>query len=48
VFPTIEEMMTAVHKVWDKLTLENLQSVFFNWIERLEWSIEHEGDYYTN
>jgi hypothetical protein len=36
VFQTVEEIMTAVHKVWDELTLEDLHSVFFDWIERLE------------
>jgi hypothetical protein len=40
--------MTAVYRAWDELTLEDLQSIFFNWIERLEWVIEHEGEYYTN
>jgi hypothetical protein len=44
VFWTNEEIMTAVHKVWDKLTLEDLQSVFFNWTERYEWVIEHERE----
>jgi hypothetical protein len=27
--------------VWDELTLEDLQSVFFNWIEQFEWVSEH-------
>jgi hypothetical protein len=48
VFRTGEEIITAVHKVWDKLTLEDLQSVFFNWIELSEWVIEHKREYYTN
>jgi hypothetical protein len=30
VFQTVEEITTAVHRVWDELTLEDLQSVFFN------------------
>jgi hypothetical protein len=47
-FSTVQEMMTAVDSVWDKLTLEDLQSIFFNWIERLKWAIEHKGEYYTN
>jgi hypothetical protein len=34
VFQMVEEIMIAVHKVWDELTLDDLQSVFFNWIER--------------
>jgi hypothetical protein len=25
--------------------LEDVHSVFFNWMERLEWVIEHEGEY---
>jgi hypothetical protein len=45
VFQVVEETMTAVHKVWDELTLEDLQSILFNWIERLEWVIEHEEKY---
>jgi hypothetical protein len=42
VFQTVEDIMTAVHRVWDELTLDDLQSVFFNWIERFEWVSEHE------
>jgi hypothetical protein len=30
VFQMIEKLMTAFHRVWDELTLEDLQSVFFN------------------
>jgi hypothetical protein len=41
VFQTVEEIMTPVHKVWDKLTLEDLQSVFFNRIESLKCVSEH-------
>jgi hypothetical protein len=36
VFQTVEEIMTAFHRVCDELTLDDLQSVFFNRIERLE------------
>jgi hypothetical protein len=32
---TIEEIMTAVHRVWNERTWDDLQSDFFNWIERL-------------
>jgi hypothetical protein len=32
-FRTIDDAMTAFHRVWDELTLDNLQSVFFNLIE---------------
>jgi histone-lysine N-methyltransferase SETMAR len=47
-FQTVEEIKIAIHRVWDELTLDNLQSVFFNWIERLKWVSEHGGEYYTN
>jgi hypothetical protein len=43
-----EGIVNAVHRVWDDLTLDDLQSVFFNWIERLERVTEREGEYYTN
>jgi hypothetical protein len=36
VFQMVEEIMTAVHRVWDELTLDDLQFVFFSWIEGLE------------
>jgi hypothetical protein len=39
VFQMVEEIMTAVHRVWDELTLEDIQSVFFNWIERFQLDI---------
>jgi hypothetical protein len=35
------KIMTAFDKVWDELTLDDLQSVFFNWIGRFEWVNEH-------
>jgi hypothetical protein len=35
-FQVVEEIMTAVHRVWDELALEDMQSVFFNRIERFE------------
>jgi hypothetical protein len=48
VFQTVEEMMTAVHCIWDELILQDLQSVFFNWIESFECVIEHQWEYYIN
>jgi hypothetical protein len=48
VFQMIEEIMTDVYRVWDELTIDDLQSVFFNWNERFEWVSEHRGECYTN
>jgi histone-lysine N-methyltransferase SETMAR len=36
VFQMVKEIMIAFHKIWEELTLDDLQSVFFNWIERLK------------
>jgi histone-lysine N-methyltransferase SETMAR len=44
-FSGVEEIMNAVQEIWREVTLERLQSVFFNWIERLEDVIEHDGEY---
>jgi hypothetical protein len=47
-FSEVEEIMNAVQEIWREVTLERLQSVFFNWIELLEYVIEHDGEYYIN
>jgi hypothetical protein len=47
-FSGVEEIMNAVQEIWREVTLQRLQSVFFNWIERLEYVIEHDLEYYTN
>jgi hypothetical protein len=47
-FSGIEEIMNAVQAIWREVTLERLQSVFFNWIERLEYVIEHDLEYYIS
>jgi hypothetical protein len=47
-FSGVEEMMNAVQEIWREVTLERLQSVFFNWIERLEYVIAHDWEYYIN
>jgi hypothetical protein len=44
-FDTTEEIMMAIRKVWSEVTFEDLQSVFFNWIQRVEYVIEHEAEY---
>jgi hypothetical protein len=47
VFRTPEEILTTIRKIWSEVTLEKLQSVFSNWIERLEYIIAHEGEYHA-
>jgi hypothetical protein len=48
VFQTIEKNLDAIRHVWREVTLKRLQSVFFDWIERVEYKIEHDGEYYVN
>jgi hypothetical protein len=38
---TVEEITTSAKSIWEDLLLEELQFVFFNWIEHLEWVIEY-------
>jgi hypothetical protein len=40
----LEDKLTDI---WGHISRDVLQSVFFEWMERLEWVIEHEGDYYN-
>jgi hypothetical protein len=47
VFRTPEEILTTIRKIWSEMTLEQLQSVLYNWITRLEYLIAHEREYYA-
>jgi hypothetical protein len=47
-FSGVEEIMNAVQDIWREVILERLQSVFFNWIERFEYIIKHDGEYYIS
>jgi hypothetical protein len=41
----LEDKLTDI---WERVSRDVLQSVFFEWMERLEWVIEHEAGYYIN
>jgi hypothetical protein len=47
-FHAVEEIVSAFHEVWSQVTSEGLQSVFFNLIERFEYVIEYDCEYYIN
>jgi hypothetical protein len=47
-FHAVEEIVSAFHDVWSQLISDDLQSVFFNWIERIEYVIEHAWEYCIN
>jgi hypothetical protein len=42
VFDMTEEILMVICHVWSEMTFEDLQSVFFDWIQRIEYVIEHE------
>jgi histone-lysine N-methyltransferase SETMAR len=48
VFDTTEEILMAIRNVWSEVTFDDLQSVFFDWIQRVEYVIEHEEKYCVN
>jgi histone-lysine N-methyltransferase SETMAR len=48
VFHAVEEIVSAFHEVWSQVISEDLQSVFLNLIERFEYVIEHNWEYYIN
>jgi histone-lysine N-methyltransferase SETMAR len=47
-FQRLEEILEAVTLLSNDVTFEQLQSIFLNWMERLEWVISNGGDHYIN
>jgi hypothetical protein len=43
-----DDLEDKLTEVWEHVTEDVLQSVFSEWIARLEWVIAHEGEYYLN
>jgi hypothetical protein len=44
-FHSHEEIEEAITVAWNDLTFEDVQSIFYDWMGRLTWVIEHEGEY---
>jgi hypothetical protein len=44
-FHSHEGIDEAITVAWNDLTFEDVQSIFYNWMRRLAWVIEHEGGY---
>lgn len=44
-FSSGDEIAAAIAEEWNHLTFDDVQSVFRNWMSRLTWVIEHEGEY---
>lgn len=41
-----EELISEIQSLFNEVTFEELQSVFQEWIERLNWVISNNGEYY--
>jgi hypothetical protein len=42
------DLENRLTNTWGHVRRDVLQSLFFEWMEQLEWVIEHEGDCYIN
>jgi hypothetical protein len=42
----IQALISALTDIWNDLTFEDVQVVFLDWIERLSWVINNNGEYY--
>jgi hypothetical protein len=42
----LEEILTALQELWDKITFEELQIAFESWRDGLRWIIKHDGGYF--
>jgi hypothetical protein len=47
-FRATEKILSAIRDLWSEVISDQLQSVFFNWMRRFEYVIEHEGEYYIS
>jgi hypothetical protein len=41
-FHSHDEIEEAIPVAWNDLTFEDVQRIFYDWIRRLAWVIEHE------
>jgi uncharacterized FlaG/YvyC family protein len=46
-FNSSDEIEKAIVKVWDKLTFDEVESIFHNGMGRLAWAVENGGEYIT-
>jgi transposase len=44
-FHSHEDIKEAISVAWNDLTFEDVQSIFYDWMRRLAWVIEHDGEY---
>jgi hypothetical protein len=44
-FSSSDEIEDAIAQAWNDLTFDKVQSVFRDWIRRLAWVAENDGEY---
>jgi hypothetical protein len=44
-FSSNDEIEDAIAQVWNAVTFDDVQSVFRDWIRRLAWVAENDGEY---
>jgi len=44
-FTSPQSILSEITSIWNGLTFDEIQSVFRDWMERLTWVIEHDGEY---
>jgi hypothetical protein len=42
----VQSIYQAITDLWDELIFEDVQAVFFEWMNRLSWVIENKGEYF--
>jgi histone-lysine N-methyltransferase SETMAR len=42
----VQGLISERTDIWDDLTFEDVQTVFLDWMERLSWAINNNGEYY--
>jgi hypothetical protein len=47
-FCSAHEILRSLSETWCDLTLEDIQRVFLEWMDRLTWVIENDGEYFPH
>jgi histone-lysine N-methyltransferase SETMAR len=45
-FCSAQEMLSSLSDAWSDHTFEDIQRVFFEWMDRLTWILENDGEYF--
>jgi histone-lysine N-methyltransferase SETMAR len=45
-FCSVQEILRSLSDAWSDLTFEDIQRVFLEWMDRLTWVIENDGEYF--